>query len=260
MMPEDLNDIQWDILTKRELATIYRDHFLATDQLDECSNMGKMLEAFAFQAKKEFGDDIAYIHPKPVCFQDDQKRANWLTEASEVADSDIWWSFKQGAMKSHCKVRIVLLATPIANWVRQQNWRQIPWHAWAIAIVRGPKAQGHSLFIYDCDAELGKADTLRPKSFPHGPMRTYFELSRKTWMLKKVFLGNIRDDFLTEAKEDPGEIHIDLNHCLGHTMKWIHTLSQFPDQHFDWNSPVERDDRWKSFVELKYTSNHYTKR
>jgi hypothetical protein len=90
------------------------------------------------------------------------------------------------------------------------------------------------LFIYDCNADLDKAKTIELDDLR--PMLKFYQPIRRKYKLEKVFMGDIRDDFVHSSfdhtAEDTGllKMHLDKNHYTGHTIRWIHTISWMVDQ------------------------------
>ncbi|SMQ49384.1 unnamed protein product [Zymoseptoria tritici ST99CH_3D7] len=272
LLPENLTGVDFSVLSKEAIERIYRDYFTATEQLKDCREMARMLQVFESGSREKYESRGPYIHPKPLCFLSDQERTNWATAYEDVEHSDLWSAF-QTASKTRQKpldaytpkTWIALVKSPQANWITDSNWRQIPWHVWAFAIVSGPGKHGKNLFIYDCD---GGSLMRRHKSVKlnevHGSIARFYNKIRATWRINQVFMGNIHDDFISDTMEwaqyDDTSIEIDENHCIGHTMRWIHKMSWMRDSHFDPEDKEHslKDPRWESFVEMEYLTEHYT--
>jgi hypothetical protein len=223
--------------------------------------MAEMLQGFDNHAETKHGINRISIHPKLVSFIKEQERVNWSSTFEDCAFADLYWNFEVALKKRNSRThdilnRVALFKTLATNWIQDKHYHQTLWHVWAVAIVKGLYG-GMYLFIYDCDADLDKAKTMKLDDL--GPMLKFYKAIRQKYKLQKVFMGNIHDDFvdssLDHTAEDTGlsKLHLNENHCTGHTIRWIHTMSWMEDQpyqHDDINLGIN-NPRWKSFVELK---------
>ncbi|SMY30588.1 unnamed protein product [Zymoseptoria tritici ST99CH_1A5] len=133
LLPKNLSGVDFSVLTPETLESIYRDHFTSTEQLKDCREMARMLQAFNQGSAEKYSRKRPYIHPKPLAFLTDQERVNWSTTYDDAKDSDLWTAF-QTACKTRCKeldpytakTWIALVKSPQANWVKDSNWSQRP--------------------------------------------------------------------------------------------------------------------------------------
>ncbi|EGP84570.1 uncharacterized protein MYCGRDRAFT_82218 [Zymoseptoria tritici IPO323] len=268
LLPEDLGGVDLSVLSKSTLESIYRDHFTATEKLQDCKEMNNMLKAFDTQTTEKYGILRPYIHPKTLCCVTDQERVNWASAYDDVADTDIFSAFSKTPKtrsseddEHTAKTWIAIVKSPQVNWVNNPRWKDFPWHLWAFAIVGGPTAHGKYLFIYDCDSGplLERHQTVKLKDL-HGSIVKWYKLIIKRWQIKKVFMGNIHDDFISDTMEykqySDTSIEVDENHCIGHTMRWVHKMSWIKDKPFE--EEDLKEPRWESFVEMEYLSKNYT--
>ena len=192
------------------------------------------------------------IYPRMIHFFDSADKANWekYIEGAEHAATlnQVYhesWADPGLSPDRIPKTRILLVTTPIGNWVRKPAGAAYQWHTWAIVEIKKQSGKhGKRLYIMDPDLphEFQGANLtntgFKEMGFNNSQRKVLRHIYDKAPSTTEVWVGR------------PGEATTEERRCVRNTCKWIDELVRMEDK--GWVEG-EEDDRFPGFQMAKPT-------
>ena len=173
-----------------------------------------------------------YVHPEVISFKNGKAKANDSKEfqASDNLEGRCVFNDFLKAPKQDCHMVWLRLFSMIeANWVKGEDWCNIPMHCWAVALIRQPKGtSGRALLIYDVDPRRpAKDDVTEERALDR--TRSHITVQQQAFLtLCRESGNNVRDEVWHPTDTtDSGK-----NLCLSKSIGWIEWIVGFGDKPF----------------------------
>jgi len=185
----------------------------------------------------------AYVHPRPLSFQDQAKKKNLVShletqEERQLQRNDTFTEFWSRSNTPNARGRngISLFLTHCQSRTAKPDWKGDWWHCWGITLLKKLNGNGKVLIIYDCDTDESRNfDALRPKELLLQTQCQLIDIARKNGKLDSVWIGNAG---LKPQKKW---------RCIFHTAQWIQQSIPKLDEPFQ----GPEDDRITGFHHIK---------